>query len=77
MRSAIFSKILLRSVLEELFQAALAAWAASSANSMSSAVERATLVKALPVMGQMSSKYWPFTGGTHLPPMKLSYWALN
>ena len=30
------------------------------------------LVKGLPVIGVMLSMYWPRTGATHLPPMKLS-----
>jgi hypothetical protein len=30
----------------------------------------------LAVDGVMTSKYWPLTGATHLPPMKLLYWAL-
>jgi hypothetical protein len=28
------------------------------------------------ITGVMTSKYWPLTGATNLPPMKLSYWAL-
>ena len=36
---------------------------------MSSAVERATSQNGWPVTGEMFSKYRPFTGGTHLPPM--------
>ena len=58
-------------------QLSAAAWAASSASSMSSAPERAALVYALPVIGVMTSKYWPFTGGTNLPLMKLSYCGLK
>ncbi len=38
---------------------------------MSSAVPRATSVKVRPVTGVGFSKYWPFTGGTHSPPMKI------
>ena len=32
-------------------------------------------VDGLPLIGVMTSKYWPFTGGTNLPLMKLSYCA--
>ena len=39
---------------------------------MSSAVPRAISVNALPVTGEMFSKYSPLTGATHSPPMKLS-----
>jgi hypothetical protein len=40
---------------------------------MSWASERATSQKGLPVTGLMFSKYFPFAGATHLPPMKFSY----
>ena len=50
----------------------LAAWAASSASSMSSAVERAISHSLAPVTGVGLSKYWPRTGAIHLPSMKLS-----
>ena len=73
MRSAIFSSALARSAAGVRPHASAAAWAASRASSMSSAPERAALVNDLPVIGVMTSKYyWPFTGGTNLPPMKLS-----
>ena len=49
---------------------AAAAWAASRAASMSSAVPRATSVNGLPLTGEMFSKYRPFFGSTQLPPMK-------
>ena len=71
--SAILRSMLLRSVAEELFQDGAAAQAASSANSMSSAVERGMRVKALPSTGETFSKYCPMVGATHLPPMKFSY----
>jgi len=45
--------------------AAFAAWAASSARSTSSALERGISQNALPVTGVMFSKYWPLAGGTH------------
>ncbi len=41
--------------------------------SMSSAVPRAISVNVLPVTGEMFSKYSPFSGATHSPPMKWSY----
>ncbi len=44
-------------------QAGAAACAASSASSMSSAVERAISVNTSPVTGEGFSKYWPLTGG--------------
>ena len=69
MRSAILLRITARSATEVVPQAGAAAWAASSAFSMSSAVERATSVKILPVTGVGFSKYSPLTGGTHWPPM--------
>jgi len=69
MRSAILLRILARSVVEVSAQAVLAAWAASSAASMSSALERATSVNTLPVTGVVFSKYWPLRGATHSPPM--------
>ena len=72
MRSAIFSRTFDRSAALVLPQSSFAAWAASSASSTSSAVERATSQTLAPVIGVMLSKYWPFTGGTNLPPMKLS-----
>ncbi len=40
---------------------------------MSSAVDRATSQKVLPFTGDGFSKYWPFVGAIHLPPMKFSY----
>ncbi len=72
MRSAIFSRMLARSVGEVAPQASLAACAASSAASTSCALERGIWVKALPVTGVMLSKYWPLFGSTHAPPMKLA-----
>ena len=36
------------------------------------ACERAIWHTGLPVIGLILSKYWPSTGATHLPPMKLS-----
>jgi hypothetical protein len=53
-------------------QASLAACAASSAASTSSASERAILQTTWPVTGEMLSKYLPERGATHRPPMKLS-----
>jgi hypothetical protein len=60
-----------RSVVEVRPQAPLALCAASSARSMSAAVERGTSQKTLPVTGVMFSKYWLSTGATHSPPMWL------
>ncbi|MNV97558.1 hypothetical protein D3C71_1926930 [compost metagenome] len=70
MRSAILLRMLARAVVDVSAQARLAACAASSAASMSSALERATSVKTLPVTGVVFSKYWPLRGATHWPPMK-------
>ena len=39
---------------------------------MSSADERATSQTTWPLIGVVFWKYWPFTGGTHWPPMKFS-----
>ncbi len=72
MRSAILFRITARSATDVFPQAGAAAWAASRASSTSSAVERATSVKTWPVTGVGFSKYSPFTGGTHCPPMKFS-----
>lgn len=72
MRSAILSNTLARSVVEVLPQASLAACAASSAASMSCALERAIEVNTLPLIGVVLSKYWPLAGATHAPPIKLS-----
>ena len=70
MRSAIRLRMSDRSASDVLPQAGAAAWAASSAASMSSAVPRPTSQNALPLTGEMFSKYWPFFGSTQLPPMK-------
>ncbi len=72
MRSAILLRISARLAGAVLPQASLALWAASSASSMSAACERAIWQTGLPVIGLILSKYWPSTGATHLPPMKLS-----
>lgn len=69
MRSAIFSRISERSCAEVRPQASAAAWAASSARSMSSAVERGNSAMASPVTGVVLVKYCPLTGGTNRPPM--------
>ena len=42
------------------------------ARSMSSAVDRATSQNTWPSTGDGFSKYWPLTGGTHLPPIQFS-----
>ena len=73
MRSAILLRITARSATDVLPQAGAAAWAASSAASMSSAVPRATSVKTLPLTGETFSKYWPLTGATYSPPIQWSY----
>ncbi len=72
MTSAILFRIAARSAVLVLPQEGAALWAASSASSMSSAVPRATSVKALPVTGEMFSKYWPLTGLTQPPPIQFS-----
>ncbi len=71
-RSAILFKMLARSVYEVLPQAGAAAWAASSARSTSSALERATSQSVWPVMGVGLVKYWPFTGRLYSPWIQLS-----
>ena len=50
-------------------QLRLAPWAASSASSMSSAVDRAIPVNGWPVTGEMFSKNSPLLGGTNSPPI--------
>ncbi len=50
-------------------QARRASCAASSASSTSAAVPLATSQNTLPFTGDLFSKYWPFTGGTQVPPM--------
>ena len=76
-RSAIFNNIFDRSVTDEHPHASFAACAASNASSISSAVERAIWHISLPSTGVVLVKYSPLTGATHLPPIKLSYFALN
>ena len=56
MRSAILSMTLERSATDVLPQASLAAWAASSASSMSAAEERGIEHSRLPVIGLGLSK---------------------
>jgi len=69
MRSAIFSRMLARSVVEVLPQAVLALCAASSAALMSLSFERGMAVNTWPLMGELFSKYCPSMGATHWPPM--------
>ena len=71
MRSAIFRSAAARCAGAVRPQASRAAWAASSAASTSSAVERAHSHTTWPD-GDLFSKYRPRTGATQLPPMKLS-----
>ena len=71
MRSAILLRMLARSAAAVFPTRAAAPWAASSALSMSSSVERGTSLNGCPVTGVGFSKYSPPTGGTHSPPMKL------
>ncbi|MNN72274.1 hypothetical protein D3C81_1882950 [compost metagenome] len=68
-RSAILSRTLERSCTEVRPQASAAAWAASRAFSMSSAVERGNSAIGWPFTGEVLVKYSPFTGGTNSPPM--------
>ena len=70
--SAILFSTLERSVVEVSAHSSLAAWAASSASSMSSADERGTEVKGSPVAGVTFSLYSPSIGATQWPPMKFS-----
>src|SRR5690554_933392 len=69
---ATFNRTLLLSVGEVLLQEGKALWAASNASSTSSLVDLAALLNTFPSIGEMLSKYSPFTGGTNLPPIKLS-----
>ena len=71
-RSAIRLRMSARSAGEVLFHVGAAAHAASRAASMSSAVPRPTSQNVLPVTGVGFSKYCPFFGATHSPPMKCS-----
>src|SRR4249919_16850 len=71
--SAIALSTSARSVADASPQASFAAWAASSASSTSSGVESATSVIGPAVAGARSQRYLPFTGASHLPPMKFSY----
>jgi len=77
MVSAILLSIPLRYAGDVLLHVLNASCAASNARSMSSLVERAALAISLPSIGEVLSKYSPYTGGTNLPPMKLSYISLN
>src|SRR5690606_19495014 len=63
---------LLLSIGVVLLQEGKALWAASNASSTSSLVAVAALLNTCPSMGEMLSKYSPLTGGTNLPPIKLS-----
>jgi hypothetical protein len=72
MTSAILLSTAARGVAVVFPQAGAALWAASRARSMSSWVLRATSVNGLPLTREMSSKYCPFTGGTHSPPIQFS-----
>ena len=72
MRSAILFRMTARSAADVRPQAGAAAWAASSASSMSSAVLRAISQNGLPLTGDGFSKYWPLTGATRSPPIQLS-----
>ncbi len=73
MRSAILLSTRARSAGEVLPHLLLAAWAASRASSMSSAVERGISQKPLPVTGDTFSKYCSRFGLTNSPPMKFWY----
>ena len=69
MRSAIRLSTIARSATGFLPHATLARWAASSASSMSSAVERGISQKARPFTGETFSKYCSRRGGSHTPSM--------
>jgi len=75
--SAIFSRMPARSAGEVRAQRSFTACAASSAFSMSSAEERAISQIGSPLMGLWSVKYRPFSGATHVPPIKFSYFDLT
>ena len=70
--SAIRFRTLERSVTEASPHASLAACAASSASSMSSAPDCGTSVNGSPVAGVRFAEYCPAIGATHSPPMKFS-----
>src|SRR5450759_5340102 len=70
-RSAILLRRLARYAGEVLFQLMAAAWAASSARSTSSLVDRATSQSGWPVIGVGLTKYFPRTGGVYLPAIQL------
>lgn len=71
-RSAVLFSTFDRSAGDVRPQASRTACAASSASSTSSAVERAIVQMTRPLIGDMLSKCWPRTAGTHLPPIQLS-----
>src|SRR5215212_30004 len=73
MRSAILLRTLARSAGDVLPQADAAAWAASSAFSMSASSERGISQNDWPLTGLTFSKYRRAAGATHSPPMKLRY----
>ena len=60
------------SITEDLFHSFAASQAASIALLTSSSVDLATFVKLFPSTGEILSKYSPFTGAVHFPPIKLS-----
>src|SRR5450631_3066648 len=62
-----------RSVADASPQASLAACAASRASSISSGEESATSVIGAAVAGLRSTRYLPWVGANHFPPMKFSY----
>ena len=67
MRSAIFNRMLERSVIDFFAQLSLAAWAASNARLISSDVERGISQNSSPVTGLVFLKYSPLTGATQSP----------
>ena len=62
-----------RSVVDASPQASLAACAASSASSTSSGVDSATSVIGPAVAGDRLTRYLPWVGANHFPPIKFSY----
>src|SRR5690242_92429 len=74
-RSAILFRMAARAAGEVCSHALRAAWAASNAFSTSSVVDFAISAMGSALIGLWSTKYFPLTGGVHLPPIKFSYFA--
>ena len=71
MRLAMATRMLARSAALVRPHASFAAWAASSACSMSAVAERAISHSGLPFTGEVFSNVRPLAASIHSPPMKL------